>query len=257
MTALTANCIVHFGGGDGSQVLQYIALGDSYASGPGIGFDTAPGPVGCYRSHLAYSGRLAGALHSASGKLLRPVNVACHGAEIRHYELSQPVSGIEGPQRDHLSRESTGLVTVSMSGNDLRFPDIVRACLTDSFCGKARGEPLATPQELMTVQVQLARMYTDILSRIRPDGQLVVLTYPNIVPLRFDETCLTAVDQDELNMLADLVDEIRDTVEDAVWMAGSPRIRLVDMSDKFTPPDTGSYANEIARTIGLVLPIGS
>lgn len=264
-------------GPPGPEVLEYVALGDSYASGSGIGHYTAPGPSACHRSHLAYSGLLTGAA-TPSGQVLRPVNVACHGAEIPDFYQPQAlIPGIEGPQQNHLSTQTTGLVTVSMGGNDLGFEEIVRACLTRSYCGVGKGNPLVSSQRLLNVQVRLGIMYHEILSRIRPDGQLVVLTYPNIAPLRFDETCLTLISQDELNMLSDFVKQLRDAIAIAAWLVENSRVRVVDMSDKFLghsvcddepwanaltlplydsfhPNAAGhrQYAREIASALGLI-----
>jgi lysophospholipase L1-like esterase len=279
--------------GEGGSVIEYVALGDSYASGSGTGRDSAPGPVACHRSHLAYPGLLDGVLHSASERRLHAVNKACHGAVVRDYENRQPVAAIEGPQRVHLSQETTGLVTVSMGGNDLGFETIVKACLTNplGFCGVGEGNPLVPPQKLAQVQTDLERMYINILSRIRPDGQLVILTYPNPAPAAFDVTnsCQVSdflISEAELDMLNRVVTQIRDMVERAAAAAGGyPRVRVVDMTnafanhtlchpadpwvnalvplprtlyDSFHPNARGhrQYAKEIAREIGLILPVG-
>jgi GDSL-like Lipase/Acylhydrolase family len=224
-------------GGPGSPVLEYVALGDSYASGSGIGHYTAPGPSDCHRSLLAYSGLLTGAL-TPTGQLLRPVNVACHDATFEDYAFPQPVRGIEGPQSTHLSRETTGLVTVSMSGNDLNFPQIVRDCLISlaGFCGVGEGNPLAPPDLLDAVRDRLTIMYTSILANIRPDGQLVILTYPNITPPSFprDSPCWATselLSEAELAMIDELAFQIRVMIEAAA--VGLPRTQVVDMSDAF------------------------
>lgn len=228
------------GGGGGGGVIEYVALGDSYASGTGTGHYTAPGPPACYRSHLAYPSLLAGAL-TPSGQRLRPVNVACHGARFQDYMYPQMgVRGIEGAQGIHLKRETTGLVTVSMGGNDLVFGDIVYRCLWHhaGFCGVGEGNPLATPQQLDDLRKALTGMYINILSRIRPDGKLVVLTYPNITPPSFlnDDPCWITdklISRAELAMIADLTIDLRLTIETAVAAVGSPRVQVVDMSDAF------------------------
>jgi hypothetical protein len=224
-------------GGPGSPVLEYVALGDSYASGTGIGHYTAPGPPDCHRSLLAYPGLLTGAL-TPTGKQLRPINVACHGATFEHFVLAQPVRGIEGPQKIHLSREKTGLVTVSMGGNDLNFPQIVRDCLFNlaGFCGVGEGNPLVRPDLLDVVRERLTIMYTSILANIRPDGQLVILTYPNITPASFpgNDPCWVTdklISEAELAMIDELAFQIRAMIEAAA--VGLPRTTVVDMSNAF------------------------
>lgn len=224
-------------GGPGSPVLEYVALGDSYASGSGIGHYTAPGPVDCHRSLLAYPGLLTGA-RMPTGQQLRPVNVACHGAVVEEFRAPQPVRGIEGPQEIHLSREKTGLVTVSMSGNDLNFPTVVRDCLFHllGFCGVGEGNPLARPEHLDVVRRRLTEMYTDILAKIRPDGKLVILTYPNIAPPSFprDSPCWASdklLSEAELAMIDEFAFQVRAMIDAAA--VGLPRTTVVDMSNAF------------------------
>lgn len=243
-------------GGNGS--IEYIALGDSYASGSGTGQDSAPGPVDCHRSRVAYPGLLDGRL-TAEGKRIHAVNVACHGAVIRDYsqpQLQRP--GIEGPQRLHLSTQTTALVTVSMGGNDLGFERIVKDCLNPfkSNCGVAPGSPLVTPEKLAQVQTALKGMYEDILRRIRPDGQLVIFTYPNIAPAEWSPEGSCAITDllirnSELRLLANTVTQITDMIKEAAILAGGhPKIRVVDMSDAFrlhTICDTtDQWANALA-----------
>lgn len=248
------------GEGGGSQVLEYVALGDSYASGSGIGDRWAqPGtPTDCHRSLLTYSNLLAG-YRTHQGQQLRPVNVACHGAVSNDFLFTQQgVRGIEGPQAMHLSRETTGLVTVSMGGNDLRFPQIVRACLINlaGFCGVGQGNPLASPEDLAFVQGQLNALYTNILARIRPDGQLVILTYPNPTPSSFpnDDPCWVTdklISQAELAMIAELALDLRFmiTAAAAPLVAANPtRVHVVDMSTAFEGHEVctnDSWANSL------------
>lgn len=227
-------------GGGGPSLLEYVALGESYAAGSGTRSYTAPGPPGCRRSHLAYSGRLNGAL-TLAGQQIRTLNVACDGAAIDHFEHPQPVAGgVAGPQSGHLSTETTGLVTVSMGGNDLGFRGIVEGCLRNRVgCGVGEGNPLVPPGKMSQVRGSLTRMYLDILNGIRPDGRLVVLTYPNIVPPTFmpGNPCTVSsrlISAAELEMLDQLVKDIEQMIHDAVLAVGSSRIHVVDMSDAFT-----------------------
>jgi GDSL-like Lipase/Acylhydrolase family len=227
-------------GGGGPRVLEYVALGDSYASGTGAGQYYVPGPAACKRSFLAYSYRLAGAL-TPEGHVLNPKNKACDNAWIAYYDdWAQPVPGIEGKQSMHLSRD-TGLVTISMGGNDLGFGSIVLRCINplNHSCMVEEGGSLVPPETWSTVQFQLMRIYIDILSRIAPDGQLVVLTYPNVVDFSRlngnNANCLVPHLSDaELTMLDELVTDVRDMIDEAVIATGrADRIRVVDMSDAF------------------------
>lgn len=239
-------------GGGGPQVVEYVALGESYAAGSGIGRYYSTGPKDCHRSPLAYSALLAGAV-TPTGQQLRPVNKACHDATIEDFYTAQLVRGIEGPQMDHLSRETTGLVTISMGGNDADFPRIVRDCLLDlaGFCGVGEGNPLVPPPLLDGVKRQLTIMYMSILASIRPDGQLVILTYPNITPPRFPSNtpCWATsalLSEAELAQVDEFAFQMREAVYAAA--AGLPRTTVVDMYDAFRGHEvcTGdSWANSL------------
>ena len=92
----------------------YVALGDSYSSGAGLGPFLA-GPAGCDRSPQSYP-ELVGA-----ARRLRLDFVACAGATVR--EIAAQV----GATRAALERAS--LVTLTAGGNDLSFSNLLVSCL--------------------------------------------------------------------------------------------------------------------------------
>lgn len=106
----------------GAALTEYVALGDSFASGEGAGdYDSWSWENGCHRSRNAYPNLLVdrGTVNQ------RLKFVACSGAKLDHFW--NDFKG-EVPQRTALG-DSTGLVTISMSGNDLGFGPVIRACL--------------------------------------------------------------------------------------------------------------------------------
>lgn len=106
--------------------VRYVALGDSYASGPLIPLQTGM-PPGCARSDHNYP-----ALAARKMNISNFVDVSCGGATTDHLAGSQQVTGgVNGPQLDALD-ESTGLVTMTMGGNDIGFGQIVVECATRS-----------------------------------------------------------------------------------------------------------------------------
>ena len=105
-----------------SQSLQYVALGDSYSSGEGEsqflpGSDTATDT--CHRSTQAYS------------QYVTPkpdVFAACSGQDISALYNTE-MSGQEPPQLSRLNRQSTGLVTLTLGGNNLKWTGMLWDCM--------------------------------------------------------------------------------------------------------------------------------
>ncbi|MGH3717368.1 MAG: SGNH/GDSL hydrolase family protein [Pseudonocardiaceae bacterium] len=101
---------------------HYVALGDSYASGPWIPEQRAD-PVGCLRSTRNYPARLAAAL-----RIRDYTDVTCGGARTGDMTAPQPVQlGPNPPQFDAL-RPDTDLVTLTIGGNDIDIGDLWVAC---------------------------------------------------------------------------------------------------------------------------------
>ncbi|MQA25677.1 MAG: SGNH/GDSL hydrolase family protein [Micromonosporaceae bacterium] len=102
----------------------YVALGDSFTSGPGIPNPKGE-PRGCVRSDHNYPTLVADAITPAEFR-----DVSCGGAVSDH--MTQPQQTADGPnppQFDALTGDTT-LVTVSVGGNDIGFGEIVTTCAT-------------------------------------------------------------------------------------------------------------------------------
>ncbi|MFE0103984.1 SGNH/GDSL hydrolase family protein [Streptomyces sp. NPDC059009] len=107
---------------------HYVALGDSFASGPLVPDIT--GPLACGRSTHNYPHELAARLHVASFK-----DVTCSGAATKHTTEPQSGSvlglptGTEPPQFDALGPDTT-LVTLTFGGNDAGLVGVAQDCMT-------------------------------------------------------------------------------------------------------------------------------
>jgi lysophospholipase L1-like esterase len=113
-----------------SAAESYVALGDSYASGPLIPFYAEP--YGCLKSTNNYA-------NLAAPKLGLPAfrDATCGGAETEDMTQEQGVSpGPNPPQFDRLDAQ-TRLVTLQVGGNDIGFSGIAEECFSLS--------PVATP----------------------------------------------------------------------------------------------------------------
>jgi len=161
---------------------RYVALGDSYTSGPLIPIQS--GGL-CLRSSENYPSLTA----AARGYSL--VDASCAGATSVNMAQDQTDLGIEinAPQLDSLT-SGTSLVTVQIGGNDIGFIGIIETCaeesLTDPF-----GDPCTehyttggTDQLLAAVKATGPKVGA-VLQEIRqrsPHAAVYVVGYPDILP---------------------------------------------------------------------------
>nr|WP_078900646.1 SGNH/GDSL hydrolase family protein [Streptomyces sp. SBT349] len=141
----------------------YVALGDSYSSGNGAG-NYIDSSGDCHRSNSAYPALYAAANGPSSFSF-----VACSGAV---------TSDVTNSQLGALN-SSTGLVTVTIGGNDAGFADAMTTCVTssDSTCLNR----IATARSFIssTLPGRLDSVYNGINSRA-PNAHVVVLGYPRM-----------------------------------------------------------------------------
>lgn len=192
--------------------LEYVALGDSYASGVGAGdYDTASGD--CKRSVLNYP-----ALSAAAHGDYTLKDVSCSGAtiaDVRADQLSAVNSG-------------TDVVTLTVGGNDAQFSSVVQACLlqSDSYCKTATDwMSYYARNQLVT---ELSGLYADVKSRA-PQARIIVLGYPQA--LSTTGTCpvidLSAAKRGYMNAFADAL------AEGTRAAAAQQSVTFVDMRDAF------------------------
>lgn len=119
----------------GGTDIDYVALGDSAASGPLIPRST--GTPGCLQSDSNYPHVLAGLVGAASF-----TDVSCSGARSENIvtEQQQTNSGPIPLQLDALSSD-TDLVTVTIGGNDVDLVGQARGCV--NFSPEPNGESCA------------------------------------------------------------------------------------------------------------------
>jgi hypothetical protein len=187
---------------------EYVALGDSYASGEGLQSDAttyiSPSNVdGCHRSLQAYPVLVAASLNINLGQFETYGSggfVACSGATSK--DLFNGENG-EPPQLSALSPE-THWVTVTDGGDDLHFSNVLIACLgvrasvkvggvTKSFtqsgvvheretCGNylnGAASLLKVTQGTSKEEAELEHVYAQIFVRA-PNTELAVLNYPQL-----------------------------------------------------------------------------
>ncbi|WP_431045173.1 SGNH/GDSL hydrolase family protein [Streptomyces sp. P1-3] len=144
----------------------YVALGDSYSSGVGAGsYDSASGD--CRRSTKAYPVLWANAHAPASFHF-----TACSGAR-----TDDVVARQLGPLNS-----GTGLVSISIGGNDAGFADVMTTCVLSSDSGCLDRIAQARAYATNTLPGKLDTTYDAIRAKA-PNAEVVVLGYPRFYKL--------------------------------------------------------------------------
>lgn len=170
----------------------YVALGDSYSSGNGAG-NYIDSSGDCHRSNNAYP-----ALWSQANSPSSFSFVACSGAV---------TSDVTGSQVSALN-SSTGLVSITIGGNDAGFADVMTTCVlgSDSTCLNR----IATARSFVnsTLPGRLDSVYNAIKSRA-PNAHVVVLGYPRFY-VEPAGLCLglSQTKRDAINDAADLLNSV-------------------------------------------------
>ncbi|KMS82268.1 SGNH/GDSL hydrolase family protein [Prauserella rugosa] len=165
---------------------HYVALGDSYTSGPLIPVPKLTPPLGCVRSMLNYPTLLAVKARAGSFD-----DVSCGGAETSHMTAPQHTPlGTNAPQLDAL-RPDTDLVTLGIGGNDesvfggivgtcpgLRDLDPTGAPCREHFTGDGADELLAAVERTGD---RVEAVLREIGTR-SPEARVLVVGYPRITP---------------------------------------------------------------------------
>ncbi|MFI1355169.1 SGNH/GDSL hydrolase family protein [Streptomyces sp. NPDC020898] len=173
----------------------YVALGDSYTSGPNIP-SQATAPAGCDRSDRNYPSLVAEQLN-LTGADFR--DMSCTGATIA--DLTSPQSTDNGVNRAQLSALSaaTRLVTIGIGGNDIGFSSLIKQCVKSGVLHYAMGSgkysAVAAPcreeyDSGATDEIQLridkagTRLATALaeVKRRAPQAEVYVVGYPAILP---------------------------------------------------------------------------
>ncbi|MFB9686943.1 SGNH/GDSL hydrolase family protein [Amycolatopsis plumensis] len=165
---------------------HYVALGDSYTSGPFIPTQRYD-PLGCGRSTANYPSVVAAALKPGTF-----TDVSCGGADTGSMTRAQqvPFNGTNPPQLDAL-RIDTDLVTLGLGANDYGlFGSVTKMCP-----GLRAADPTGNPCEqhfttngvdtvstaITAIQPRIGAVLAAIRQR-SPGARVLVVGYPRIAP---------------------------------------------------------------------------
>ncbi|MEU0007286.1 SGNH/GDSL hydrolase family protein [Streptomyces sp. NPDC006314] len=177
LVAASTTAAAAHSGGHGRDV-SYVALGDSYTSGPGIPQQV---DADCARSDHNYPSLLAARRQVASF-----TDVSCGGATTAQMWQAQ---GTNAPQLDALHRD-TDLVTLQIGGNDVGFGRVIGTCSR-----LAAQDPTGNPCErsykasgydqLTLAIVRTAPKVDRVLRAVHaraPHARVLVVGYPDLLP---------------------------------------------------------------------------
>ncbi|WP_243791422.1 SGNH/GDSL hydrolase family protein [Saccharopolyspora gloriosae] len=153
---------------------EYVALGSSFAAGPGI-TPTKPGsPAECKRSTQNYASRVA----DRSG--LDLTDVSCSGATTENI-LTKSQAG-QDPQVSAVTAD-TRLVTVTIGGNDVNYSGSLSVYSCHDSKGKNCGsvDEDAINKDLGTVRGKIGDV-VDALHDRAPDARILVVNYLTVLP---------------------------------------------------------------------------
>ena len=164
----------------------YVALGDSYTSGPLVPNQHGD-PIDCGRSDHNYPSLVAEAL-----KVDTFVDVSCGSAETKHMTAPQtdlPLGGTNPPQFNGLRRDAT-LVTVGIGGNDAGLVGVAEECAqlgatapTGTACRDhyAPGGHDTVAAKIEQAKPKIAAVLEGIHQR-SPHARVAIVGYPDVLP---------------------------------------------------------------------------
>jgi lysophospholipase L1-like esterase len=162
---------------------RYVALGDSYTSGPLIPTQV---DLNCVRSNRNYPALTAAAIGSSAF-----VDVSCGGATTNDIlNAGSGTLGVPVPAQINAVTSATALVTIGIGGNDIGFSNIITTCAEASL-----SSPFGTPcknrytaggtDQLQARIAATAPKVAAVLQAVRtraPSAKIAVVGYPTIVP---------------------------------------------------------------------------
>ncbi|MCC9203942.1 SGNH/GDSL hydrolase family protein [Arthrobacter sp. zg-Y769] len=214
------------GHGQGNRSVDYVAFGDSYASGVGGG----PELDACRRTAQGYP-----ALLDALDRVELDGNVTCSGATALTTPLDAPVDlpeQIDDAAARGLLNRRTDTVTVTIGGDDLRFASVILACAGPQLpatCTPAIDSAVTYAQTVLAPQ--LAAEFARITG-LAPRATLVVTGYPYL----FEAGTPGPISTEAQTLLNEGTDALNAVIAGQVPDSGV----FVDVVDEFAGHGVGS-----------------
>ncbi|WP_162799245.1 SGNH/GDSL hydrolase family protein [Nocardioides sp. 616] len=197
---------------------RYVALGDSFASGPGIAPQRAEG---CTRSERNFSTLFAQALDVKAF-----TDASCGGATTKELFAAQGTGSTANPrQLDALDADTTLVTFGTIGGNDIGLVQLAASCFSTN-CVPTSGDPYAA--KFAALKTQLTKGVTEARTA-SPNAQILVIGYGTYLP---PAGCVDvfggALTLEEFGYVQSQIDRMSDTLEAVAVEQG---VDFVDMRD--------------------------
>jgi lysophospholipase L1-like esterase len=223
LTLLIALCGAASARADGGV---YVALGDSYTSGPLVPNQHGD-PIDCGRSDHNYPSLVAEAF-----KVATFVDVSCGSAETKHMTEPQtglPLGGTNPPQFNGLRADAT-LVTVGIGGNDAGLVGVAEKCAqlgvtnpTGHACRDywAPGGNDKVQAKIEETKPRIAAVLQGI-HQLSPAARVAIVGYPDPVP-RNGESCwpMVPLSPDDVRYIDELLIRINAMLKEQALLNGA------------------------------------
>ncbi|MHA7263210.1 SGNH/GDSL hydrolase family protein [Arthrobacter sp. TMN-37] len=206
--------------------VDYVAIGDSYASGFGAGSYTE-----CGRSPLGLPGLL-----DATSRVELTADATCAGATAAvvpggAVDVPEQIAGLTA--EDSLDA-GTDLVTLSVGGNDAGFGVVAGLCATEPLEACRRAIQRSREDAETTVASSLDAVYAQ-LGAAAPNANVVVTGYPHLFSPGFSGPAPFPAEAQLL--FNDATDVLNRVIESRATAAG---FTYVDVVDEFAGHGVGS-----------------
>jgi hypothetical protein len=282
----------------GKQSFKYVGLGDSFSSGEGVEPFFEP-QNRCHRSKLAYSrfveqpgfpGKSIYARSKAEEAGVQWGFQACSGAVTDNvlttprYEdplpqLAKVRSTDTGNENDLPVDDDTDLVTITIGGNNVHFPEVLEFCYFSNDCTKEKfhGQTLAEYNRGQREKLsgELDKVYAQIHSQAEQAGVLV-LGYPQLLPSTTSEQDCPRLAQGtvivgdgnvaavktwgfsrtEQNYLRKATSELNQTIAARVEASGNPLAQFIPVDKLFNHHEVCGNGGEWINGVSPRLPAG-
>lgn len=254
------------------RALDYLAMGDSYASGEGVynykdGTDIY-GTNMCHLAMLSYPYIIAN--KGAAGDT---ESVACSGAKVKDifdignkdYIDDKPqakgfldksfsnyiyTNFIVGNRRQHdfLTYYKPGLITLSIGGNDIGFSKIVSTCVSGTIdCYSSTQQRKQLVSIIQNTYQDLVTTYTEVKSS-SPQTKLYVIGYPQIAKENGNCAKNVALSNKEIAFSNKLISYLNSVIKKASLEAG---VVYIDTEDAFSGRRLCEVDSNLAAANGL------
>lgn len=252
---------------------KYVAMGDSYSSGEGVlpfENDSDTGANTCHRSVQAYPRLMQDSLDLGSTAF-----VACSGAVSDYIINDYNQENVELPQAVYMS-EDAELVTISIGGNDIGFPDVMKACVAASSAQGCLDEIDTASDDVgdPSFSSDIEDMLTGIQSLGGTSTEIVVVGYPQLFAAFGDisGSCTwgtaamhiasptlvsnRTITEDEIDALRQVHDDLNGVLASAVGEINDSHVHFVDPTTAFAGHEICGAASDWINEVALVVSTG-